>query len=80
MKLDDLKSDFLSSFSRQWFQFIIESRLSVIEMEILKSIKFVTTVFRLLDEERKKEQKKLRKIYQVLLQLLIIISFLLDRI
>lgn len=79
MKLDDLKSDFLSSFSRQWFQFIIESRLSVIEMEILKSIKFVTTVFRLLDEERKRT-KKLRKIYQVLLQLLIIISFLLDRI
>lgn len=79
MKLDDLKSDFLSSFSRQWFQFIIESRLSVIEMEILKPIKFVTTVFRLLDEERKRT-KKLRKIYQVLLQLLIIISFLLDRI
>lgn len=79
MKLDDLKSDFLSSFSRQWFQFIIESRLSVIEMEILKLIKFVTTVFRLLDEERKRT-KKLRKIYQVLLQLLIIISFLLDRI
>lgn len=38
-------------------------------MEILKSIKFVTTVFRLLDEERKRT-KKLRKIYQVLLQLL----------
>lgn len=38
-------------------------------MEILKSIKFVTTVFRLLDEERKRI-KKLRKIYQVLLQLL----------